>query len=184
MKFVVPLTMPITRRMRSPASDSRSGRMSGIPPATDASNSRSTPAFSAASNSSWPKLASSSLFAVTTGLHAFSAAEHQAARRLDAADHLDDHVDVRIGDDRLGVVREHAARRARRRDPWRGCAPRHAPTWSCTPVRREIRSRFSSRSRTSAAPTLPHPRIPTRTSAMSPVSRSCIRCPSGSGRRD
>ena len=30
--MVVPLTMPITRRMRSPASDSRSGRISGMPP--------------------------------------------------------------------------------------------------------------------------------------------------------
>ena len=40
-------------------------------------------------------------------MDAFERAEHQAARRLDAADRLDDHVDVRIGDDRLGVVREH-----------------------------------------------------------------------------
>ena len=71
--MVVPLTMPVTRRMRSPASDSRSGRMSGMPPATDASNSRSTPAVAATSNSSSPKFASSSLFAVTTGLPDFSA---------------------------------------------------------------------------------------------------------------
>src|SRR5579859_622028 len=60
--------MPMTRRMRSPASDSRSGRISGIPPATDASKSRSTPASAAASKSSDPTLASSSLLAVTTGL--------------------------------------------------------------------------------------------------------------------
>ena len=37
MKFVVPLTIPATRVIRSPASDSRSGRSSGIAPATDAS---------------------------------------------------------------------------------------------------------------------------------------------------
>jgi hypothetical protein len=70
MKLVVPLTMPITRRMGSPRSDSRSGRMMGMPPATAASNSRSTPAASAAANSSAPTLASSSLLAVTTGLPA------------------------------------------------------------------------------------------------------------------
>ena len=60
--------------MRSPASDSRSGRMKGMPPATAASNSRSTPASSAAANSSAPTLASSSLFPVTTGLPALRAA--------------------------------------------------------------------------------------------------------------
>jgi len=37
MKFVVPFTMPITRSTRSPARDSRSGRMTGIAPATAAS---------------------------------------------------------------------------------------------------------------------------------------------------
>ena len=70
---MVPLTMPITRRMRSPASDSRSGRMSGMPPPTDASNRMSTPAPSAVSNSSRPWVAMSSLLAVTTGLPPISA---------------------------------------------------------------------------------------------------------------
>ena len=37
MKLVVPLTMPVTRVIRSPCSDSRSGRSSGIAPATAAS---------------------------------------------------------------------------------------------------------------------------------------------------
>jgi hypothetical protein len=37
MKFVVPLTMPVTREIWSPASDSRSGRSSGMAPATLAS---------------------------------------------------------------------------------------------------------------------------------------------------
>jgi hypothetical protein len=44
MKLVVPLTMPMTRTICSPASDSRSGRMTGMAPATAASYSRSTPA--------------------------------------------------------------------------------------------------------------------------------------------
>jgi hypothetical protein len=37
MKLVVPLTMPITRTIRSPASDSRRGRITGIALATAAS---------------------------------------------------------------------------------------------------------------------------------------------------
>ena len=37
MKLVVPLTMPVTRVMRSPCSDSRRGRSSGMAPATEAS---------------------------------------------------------------------------------------------------------------------------------------------------
>jgi hypothetical protein len=37
MKFVVPFTMPSTRVIRSPWSDSRSGRSSGMAPATLAS---------------------------------------------------------------------------------------------------------------------------------------------------
>ena len=68
MKLVVPLTIPMTRVMGSPRNDSRNARMSGIPPATAASNNRSTPAASDWAHSSCPTLASSSLFAVTTGL--------------------------------------------------------------------------------------------------------------------
>src|SRR5438270_301307 len=63
----------MTRLICSPASDSRNGRMSGMAPATAASNSRSRPAAAAASNSSAPTLASSSLLAVTTGLPALRA---------------------------------------------------------------------------------------------------------------
>ena len=180
----MPLTMPMTRRMRSPASDSRSGRMSGMPPATDASNSRSTPAFSAASNSSSPKLASSSLFAVTTGLAAFSAARIRLRAGSTPPIDLDDDVDVGVGDDRLGVVREHAVGELDvallgevvHRDT-------HRPR-SCTPVRCDDQvPRCSSSSRTSAAPTLPHPRMPDPRPQPCPQCRgSCIRCPSGSGR--
>ena len=73
-----------------------------MPPATDASNSRSTPAPSAVSNSSLPKLASSSLLAVTTGLPAFSASTIELARRLDPTDDLDDDVDVGVERHRVG----------------------------------------------------------------------------------
>ena len=103
--MVVPLTMPITRRMRSPASDSRSGRMSGMPPATDASNSRSTPAPSAVSNSSRADVGEQLLVGGDDGLARLQRVEDQRACRLDAADDLDDDVDVGIADDRGGVVR-------------------------------------------------------------------------------
>ena len=73
MKLVVPLMIPITRRIGSPRRLSRRARTIGMPPATAASNSRSTPASSAAAYSSVPTLASSSLFAVTTGLPCLSA---------------------------------------------------------------------------------------------------------------
>ena len=63
---MVPLTIPITEVISSPTSDSRSGRMIGIAPATAASKYRSAPACSAASNNAAPSAASSSLFAVTT----------------------------------------------------------------------------------------------------------------------
>src|SRR5260370_655804 len=48
MKFVVPLTMPRMSCTQSPARDSRKGRIRGMPPAAAASNSRTTPAVSAA----------------------------------------------------------------------------------------------------------------------------------------
>ena len=97
MKLVVPLTIPITRVIRSPASDSRSGRSSGIAPATAASKYRSAPDGPAAANRSAACSASSALFAVTTDLPARSALVSSARAGLDAADHLDH--DVHIGRD-------------------------------------------------------------------------------------
>ena len=108
MKLVVPLTMPMTRLMRSPASDSRSGRMRGMAAHTAASNSRSTPDLTAASNSSAPWVASSSLLAVTTGLPASRAVRIRRAGGLDAAHDLDHQVDVGVGDHAGGVVGEDA----------------------------------------------------------------------------
>ena len=81
-----------------------------MPPPTAASNSTSTPEDSAVAKISPPTLASSSLLAVTTGLPAFERVEDELAGRLDAADDLDHHVDVGIGDDRGGVVGEAVER--------------------------------------------------------------------------
>ena len=72
--MVVPLTMPITRWMRSPTSDSRSGRMSGMPPATAASKSRSTPArLGRRRTARRRRWRAAPCWPVTTGLPALSA---------------------------------------------------------------------------------------------------------------
>src|SRR5450759_163737 len=65
--------MPITETISLLTSECFSGPMMGMPPPTDASNMMSTPAFDAASMTSWPLLAMSALFAVTTDLPACSA---------------------------------------------------------------------------------------------------------------
>ena len=95
---MVPLTMPITEVISSPTSDSRSGRMIGMAPATAASKYRSTPACSAAANRVAPSSASSALLAVTTDAPWRQRGQDQRAGRLDAADDLDDQVDVVAGD--------------------------------------------------------------------------------------
>ncbi len=75
-----------------------------MPPPTAASNSRSTPAVSAAENSSGPALASSALLPVTTGFEcAGKASRVGRPPRLDAADDLDDEVDVGVLGDRVDV---------------------------------------------------------------------------------
>ena len=84
----------MTRRMRSPASDSRSGRISGMPPATDASNSRSTPAVAATSNSSAPWRRDQLLVGGDHRLAGLQRLGDQLARRLDPAHDLDHDVDV------------------------------------------------------------------------------------------
>ena len=159
---MVPLTIPITREMRSPASDSRSGRMIGMPPATAASKSRSTPLRSAASNSSAPCLASSSLLPVITGLPAFSAVRMRSragstppisstTRSISGSSTIDLASSVSRSGGRLigrGLVRSRTAMRATSR-------------WS--PVRAAMVACWAPISSTRGAPTLPHPSTPTLT---------------------
>ena len=161
MKLVVPLTMPVTRRIFSPASDSRSGRMSGMPPATDASKSRSTPGALRGLEQLGADVREQLLVGGDDRLARASAVEDERAGRLDAADHLDDDVDGRIGDDRGRVGGEHALRQ-RDRTVLRDVAHRDP----LDPQRRHRRasrssSPFSAISPTSAPPTLPKPRMPT-----------------------
>ena len=108
MKLVVPLTIPITREMSSPASDSRSGRRIGTPPATAASKRRSTPARVGRRVQLGPVVGEQLLVAGDHRLAALEGGEDQLAGRLDAADHLDHHVDVGVVDHRRRVAGEHA----------------------------------------------------------------------------
>ena len=73
MKFVVPFTIPMTSVIWFPARHCFNGRIIGIPPATAASNRKSTLCSCAVSRSSFPATATKSLFAVTTCLPASKA---------------------------------------------------------------------------------------------------------------
>ena len=167
----------MTRVMRSPASDSRSGRINGMPPATDASNSRSTPAVSAASKSSSPKFASSSLFAVTTGLADFNAARIRP--RAGSTPPMTSTTTSTFGSlttASASLVRTPGAS-STSRSLARLCTATRA-TSTLTPERWRMRSAFASSRRTSAAPTFPQPRMPTRTR-----SEAIISAPGAHGRR-
>ncbi len=107
----VPLTMPRTRSTRSPASDCVSGRITGIAPATAASKYRSTLCRSAAS-ASYRCTRRAEPCRGHDGLARVERGEHQLRGKLDTADHLDDHVDVVAGDQRLGVGGEQFLRQA------------------------------------------------------------------------
>ena len=112
MKFVVPLTIPITRCTLETTSDSRSTFTTGIAAQTDASNRSCTPAADAVANSSAPRRATSCLFAVTTDLPARRSSQHVLAGRVEPAHHLRDDVHLRVVAHRGEVGREHAVRRA------------------------------------------------------------------------
>jgi hypothetical protein len=105
MKLHVPLRIPATETMRSPAKLSRSARRIGMPPATAASIPR--PAFfsRASAWSAAPSFARRSLFAVTTVFPGAERGADERVRGLVPADQLDDEVDVRGRRDRREVRR-------------------------------------------------------------------------------
>ncbi len=154
--------MPITRWMRSPASDSRSARMSGTPPATDASNRRSTPAAAAASHSSAPWLASSSLLALTTGLplRRASSTRSRAGDMPPITSTTTSIAGSRTTPKGSVVIRRSTPGTSRSLDAERTAT---LTSSSATPVRSAIRPASVSNRRASALPTLPQPSRPTRT---------------------
>ena len=81
-----------------------------MPPATDASNSRSTPGGGRDLEQLLADVGEQLLVRGHDRLARLQRGEDQRTRGLDATDHLDDHVDVGIGDHTLGVVGEHARR--------------------------------------------------------------------------
>ena len=91
--------MPITRVIGSPRRLSRSARTSGMPPATAASNSRSTPVAVGGLEQLDADVGEQLLVRRDDRLAAGERGGDQLAGRLDAADHLDDEVDVGVGDD-------------------------------------------------------------------------------------
>ena len=162
MKLVVPLMMPITRLTGSPRRLSRSARITGMPPATAASNKRSTPAESAAAKSSVPTLARSSLLAVTTGLPDCSA--WVMSSRAGSMPPITSTTRSTPGSATTAwasrVRRPSGRTTSRSRDMLRTAT---FTTSSRTPVRASILPACCSISRTSAAPTLPQPNTPMRT---------------------
>src|SRR5664280_1565853 len=108
-KLVVPLTIPRTRLIRSPASDSRRGRSSGMAPATLASKYRSGAERAGRLVQGRAVAGQQRLVGRHHPPAASQRGEHQRARRLDAADHLDDDVDV-VALYQAGRVRGEQAR--------------------------------------------------------------------------
>ena len=117
---MVPLTIPSTLLSRSPASDSESGRMIGMPPPTAASNRRETPISAAVSINSTPLAATNSLFAVTTGLACRKRAQHQLATRFEPTHQLDHQLDRGVVHQFLGTVGQQCGRKPGRRGACRG----------------------------------------------------------------
>ncbi len=162
MKLVVPLTMPMTRRIRSPASDSRSGRMSGMPPPRRprrAGRPRpSTPPRTARD----PQLASSSLLAVTTGLPALRASRIRVrAGSIPPMTSTTTSTSGSATTEWASVVRTPAGSGASALADWLRTAT--AASSSRSPVRAAIALGVVARAgRTRAPPTLPHPSSPTR----------------------
>ena len=97
---MVPLTIPATLLTRSPASDWVSGRITGIAPATAASKYRSTRAALGGLGEFAGVVGQQRLVGGDDGLARVERGEDQLAGQLDAADHLDDEVDVVAGDER------------------------------------------------------------------------------------
>ena len=151
--------MPITRLMSSPTSDSRNGRIKGMPPATAASKSRSTPCSAATAYSSGPCAARSSLLPVMTGLPFSSAV--RTSINAGSVPPMSSMTMSTSGSATTAaesvVSSDGSARRS-----WCLAVSRTAIALmrSSTPVRAVMVARRASSRSTSAPPTVPHPRSP------------------------
>ena len=137
--------------------------MIGMPPATAASNSRSTPASSLTANSSVPTLASSSLLAVTTGLpprnaDVMSSRAGSMPPMTSTTKSMDGSATTAWAS-RVSTPSARSTSRSRLR-----LRTATEPSSSRTPVRASIVACWAITSLTSAEPTLPQPSTPIRTS--------------------
>ena len=131
-----------------------------MPPATAASNSRSTPASSLTANSSVPTLAEQLLVGRDDRLAVPQRSGDQLASRLDAADHLDDQIDGRVGNDRVSVAGQHTVGEVDIALAAEVAHWRTAPISRRTPVRASMVACWAITRLTKAEPTLPHPSTP------------------------
>src|SRR5262245_34491761 len=149
--------------MRSPCSDSRSGRSSGIAPATAASKYRSAPPSAAASCRLPPSSASSALFAVTTLLPPRSAStSHVRAGSMPPTTSTTTSMSSRLTRPSASVVNSFGSTRSgpRSRPGRRTAIPASS---SGAPIRAVRSAACSCNSRTTSLPTVPQPSRATRT---------------------
>ena len=153
---MVPLTIPMNRAIRSPARCSRSGRMRGIPPPTAASKRSAARPFAAASMSASPWLASSSLFAVTTGFP-----DDSASSTSDRAGSIPPITSTTTSTDgSQTAAKGSSTKRSRGMGTSLGRSRSRTATVASSmrhPARREMSSACSWSIRITAEPTCPHP---------------------------
>ncbi len=145
MKFVVPLTIPCTRSISAPASDSCSTRMTGTTPATAPSKRSCTSCERAASHSSSPCCESSCLLAVTTWRPARMARSRYS--RVGSIPPIS------------STIRSEPSSRSSNEPRLRVSTPASSGR---RPVSRSIRSACRGSSSAKAEPTVPWPSSPTR----------------------
>ena len=154
--------IPITRDTGSPRRLSRNALITGIPPATAASKRRSTPAESAAVNNSTPTLANNSLLAVTTGFPDANAAVINS--RAGSIPPMTSTTRSIVGSATTAWVSRVRSSlgtaTSRSRERFRTAT---APISREMPVRAAMKEACSCIREYRAAPTLPHPSRPMRT---------------------
>ncbi len=154
--------MPVTRRMRLPARPSRTALMTGMPPATAASKASTAPPASAAPASSAPCSASSALLAVTTWRPARKDASTRERAGLPVPPISSATTSTAGSDARpSGFSCQAYAARSVPRLRERSRALTAVPTLGRA-ARAGMTSAFSRSSRSTPAPTVPSPAIPTR----------------------
>ena len=94
---MVPLTIPVTRSICSPASVSASGRMMGMPPPTAASNSSGTPVPLGGGDQLRPAGGDQLLVGGDHRLARLQGGEHEVAGRVATTHHLDDERHLGVG---------------------------------------------------------------------------------------